>query len=77
MATVQGAAHSDFHASIREAEAGVFRAEYRGELNPDHPDEWEFSDYHIGISVADVKLWTEQMARMMGYALVAGDAPPR
>ena len=76
MADVRNATRGDFHAAIREMESGVFRAEYRGELNPDHPDEREFPDYHIGTSVADVKLWTEQMARAMGYARVVWDALP-
>ena len=33
-----GTSHrGEFHAAIREVEPGVFRAEYRGELNPDGP----------------------------------------
>jgi hypothetical protein len=35
---------------------GVFRAEYRGELTPEIPDAREFPGYHVGTSVADVKI---------------------
>ena len=66
MAEIQNATRGDFQAAIREMEPGVFRAEYRGELNPEHPDEREFPDYHLGTSVEEVKIWTEQMARTMG-----------
>jgi len=76
MADVKQATRGDFHAEIREVERGVFRAEYRGELNPDHPDAREFPDRHVGTSVAEVKLWTEQMARAMGYARVIWDVLP-
>lgn len=65
------------HAKIREMEEGVFRAEYRGEMNPEHPDEREFPDYHVGTSVADVKIWVEQMARTLGYSHVVWDAMPQ
>jgi hypothetical protein len=33
MANVQRLTRGEFHAAIREMEPGVFRAEYRGELN--------------------------------------------
>lgn len=39
--------HREFHAAIREVEPGVFRAEYRGELNPTDPDERELPDFHL------------------------------
>jgi hypothetical protein len=66
----------EFHAVIREMEPGVFRAEYRGELNPDNPDARAFPDYHLGTSFEDVKIWVEQMARTMGYARVVWDSLP-
>lgn len=71
------ARRGEFHAKIYEVEPGVFRAEYRGELNPRDPDERGFPDYHLGTSVSDVKIWTEQMARTMGYARVIWDALPQ
>lgn len=67
----------EFHATLREVEAGVFRAEYRGELNPEHPDAREFPDYHVGSSPNDVKIWVEQMAHSMGYARVVWDKLPQ
>jgi len=66
----------EFHASLREVEPGVFRAEYSGEINPEHPDEREIPDYHAGTSVADVKIWVEQMAQGLGYSRVVWDALP-
>jgi hypothetical protein len=77
MANVQRLTRGEFHAAIREMEPGVFRAEYRGELNPEDPDARELPDYHVGTSVADVKIWVEQMAQSMGYARVVWDALPR
>jgi len=41
-----------------------------------HPGVRGFPDYHIGTSATDVKLWTEQMARAMGYARVVWDSLP-
>ena len=77
MADARNAARSEFHAVIREVEPGVYRAEYRGEMDPEDPDERELPDYHVGTSVADVKIWTEQMARTMGYARIVWDALPQ
>ena len=57
--------HREFHAAIREVEPGVFRAEC-GELNPTTGLAGT-SRLSSGLSVADVKIWVEQMARSMGY----------
>lgn len=76
MADPQIQARGTFHAAIHEMESGVFRAEYRGELNPDHPDERELPDFHVGTSISDVKIWVEQMARSMGYNRVVWDTLP-
>ena len=67
----------DFHASLREAAGGLYRAEYSGEINPEHPDAREIPDYHVGTSAAEVKIWVEQMALGLGYARVIWDALPR
>lgn len=77
MLDTQNPTRGIFHATIREVEPGLFRAEYRGELNPQDPDEREFPDYHLGTSVADVKIWVEQMARSMGYERVVWDSLPQ
>jgi hypothetical protein len=66
----------EFHASLREVEDGIFRAEYSGEINPENPDAREIPDYHIGTSVDDVKTWVEQMALGLGYQRVVWDALP-
>lgn len=66
----------EFHASLREVETGVFRAEYSGEINPENPDEREIPDYHVGTSAAEVKIWVEQMATGLGYERVVWDALP-
>lgn len=66
----------EFHASLREVEAGLFRAEYSGELNPENPDAREIPDYHLGTSEADVKTWVEQMATTLGYDRVVWDELP-
>ena len=65
-----------FHASMREVEPGLFRAEYVGELNPANPDERAFPDFHLGTSAQDVKTWVEQMAKALGYQQVVWDALP-
>jgi hypothetical protein len=57
-------------------EDGMYRAEYTGELNPENPDEREFPDFHVSISMASVKLWVEQMAQGMGYSRVVWDRLP-
>ncbi len=61
MANVQILTRGEFHAAIREIEPGVFRAEYSGELNPQDPDARELPDYHLGTSVADVKVRVKQL----------------
>lgn len=66
----------DFHASLREVQGGLFRAEYSGEINPDDPDAREIPDYHVGTSAADVKTWVEQMAVGLGYDRVVWDLLP-
>lgn len=66
----------EFHASLREVEKGVYRAEYSGEINPQNPDEREIPDYHVGTSVEDVRIWVEQMATGLGYDRVVWDRLP-
>ncbi len=66
-------AMGDFHAVLREIEPGLFRAEYSGEINPDHPDEREIPDFHIGTDAAAVRQWVEEMATGLGYAKVVWD----
>ena len=61
-ATPKGA----FHARLTHT-AGVWRAEYSGEVNPENPDAREVLDYHIGTEAHEVKGWVEQMARGLGY----------
>lgn len=76
MATTRDVSRDTFRAAIREIEPGVFRAEYRGELNPENPDARELSDFHVGTSIAGVKVWVEQMARSLGYGRVVWDELP-
>lgn len=66
----------EFHAIMREMEPGVFRAEYRGEMNPQQTDARTLPDYHLGNSRDDVRIWVEQMARAMGYERVVWDPVP-
>jgi hypothetical protein len=65
-----------FHAVLREVEPGIYRAEYSAESNPENPDAREFPDYHLGTSVAAVKVWVEQLAQGLGYARVVWDELP-
>ncbi len=60
----------DLHASVREVEQGLFRAEYLGELNPQDPDARALPDSHLASSERDVKVWVEEMARGLGYRQV-------
>ena len=66
----------EFHASLRQVEEGVFRAEYSGEINPENPDAREIPDVHVGTSAAGVKIWVEQMAQNLGYMHVVWDNLP-
>jgi hypothetical protein len=66
----------EFHASLRQVEKDLFRAQYSGEINPDNPDEREIPDYHIGTSADGVKNWVEEMARGLGYEQVVWDELP-
>ncbi len=65
------------HARMRQVEDELYRAEYSGEINPENPDEREIPDYHVGTSVADVKVWVEEMAKTLGYDRVVWDELPR
>lgn len=76
MSDVHPVTHGEFHASMRQVEPGVFRAEYLGELNPSNPDQRALPDFHLGSSPAEVKLWVEQMALSLGYDRVVWDALP-
>lgn len=73
-------ARGDLHASIREVEPGLFRAEYPGEANPqpnqENPPERQIPDYHLADSIEAVKFWVESMARQMNYARVIWDSLP-
>jgi len=71
MADNPAATRGTLHAELREVEAGVFRAAYHGELNPENPDEREFPDTHVGTDPVSVRTWVEEMAKGMGYARVA------
>jgi hypothetical protein len=64
------------HARMREVEDELFRAEYSGEINPDPSDARDISDYHVGTSAMDVKIWVEQMAIGLGYDRVVWDELP-
>lgn len=66
-----------FHARLREVEPGVFRAEYRGEFNPQATDAHTFPDFHLGNSREAVRIWVEQLARSMGYEKVVWDSLPQ
>jgi hypothetical protein len=66
----------EFHASLRRVEDGLFRAEYSGEINPDHSDARQIPDVHLGSSATDVKVWVEQMAKDLGYTRVIWDTLP-
>ncbi len=50
------------HAVLLEVGPGLFRAEYRGEINPINSDDREIPDFHVGTNAAGVKRWVEQMA---------------
>lgn len=73
----------DFHAEMDEPEPGLFRATYRGDLNPDQgASDIEVSgprilpDMHVGTDAAGVKTWVEQLAASRGYARVVWDRLP-
>ena len=63
------------HAVLREVEQGLYRAEYRGELNPRDSDARDVPDFHIGTDAAGVKKWVEEMAAGLGYEKVVWDRP--
>ena len=63
----------DLHARMRAVQGGLFRAEYRGEINPESSDARDISDYHVSTSAEDVKIWVEQMAKGLGYDRVVWD----
>ena len=55
------------HASMQEAEPGLFRADYPGEMNGwDVPAGGQLPDRHIATSRDDVRLWVEEMAARLG-----------
>jgi hypothetical protein len=60
----------ELRAILREVEPGLFRAEYLGEINPDHPDARAIPDAHVSTTPEDAKIWVEQMARSLGYSRV-------
>jgi hypothetical protein len=64
------------HARMRQVEDELFRAEYRGEINPEPADARDIPDYHVGTSATEVKIWVEQMATGLGYDRVVWDEMP-
>ena len=66
----------EFHARMKEVEKGLYRAEYSGEINPENTGQRDIPDYHLGTSIADVKIWVEQMALGLGYEQVTWDELP-
>jgi hypothetical protein len=59
------------HATMREIEPGLFRADYPGEINgPDEPSGGQWPDRHLGSSRQDVRTWVENMAVGLGYERV-------
>jgi hypothetical protein len=76
MALEQKRPLGEFHASLRQVEDGLFRAEYSGEINPDRADGRDIPDVHLGTSAMEVKVWVEQMAQDLGYTRVIWDALP-
>jgi hypothetical protein len=47
--------------------AGVFSAEYPGEMNSDDACPETFPDAHIGTDASGVRIWVEEMAAGLGY----------
>jgi hypothetical protein len=66
----------EFRASMKQVEDGLYRAQYSGEINPENPDAREIPDFHLGTSMAEVKVWVEQMALGLGYNRVVWDELP-
>jgi len=64
----------EFHARMKEVEKGLYR--YSGEINPENTDQRDIPDHHLGTSIADVKIWVEQMALGLGYEQVTWDELP-
>ena len=64
------------HARMRQVEEELFRAEYSGEINPEPGDARNITDYHVGTSATEVKIWVEQMAKGQGYDRVVWDEIP-
>jgi hypothetical protein len=60
----------------RGRDEGLYRAEYSGEINPENSNQQDIPDYHLGTSIAEVKIWVEQMALGLGYKEVTWDELP-
>lgn len=74
--TVPGA-KGDFHARIRQMEKDLYKAEYTGDLNPEHPDERrELKDSHIATSLDEARAFVENLARSLKYRRVVWDSLP-
>ena len=67
----------DLHAVLRKTGEGLYRADYPGEINPDPSDARTIPDLHVGTSMAEVKMWVEQMAGGLGYDRVVWDELPQ
>jgi hypothetical protein len=66
----------EFHARMKEVDEGLYCAEYSGEINPENSNQQDIPDYHLGTSIAEVKIWVEQMALGLGYKEVTWDELP-
>ena len=75
MNTTSGPRSGTMHAVLREAGPDLYRAEYSGEFNPEHPDERAIPDFHVGTDADGVKHWVEEMATQLGYEAVVWDPP--
>ena len=73
-----------FHARMEQPEAGLFRATYRADLNPDVASAEILSegpqilpDMHIGTSEAEVRNFVETLARSRGFDRVVWEVARR
>lgn len=70
----------DFHARVRRVEPGLYRAEYRGEFNPEqdagNPPERQFPDFHLADSLEAAQQFVESLAKEMNYRRVVWDSLP-
>jgi hypothetical protein len=77
MANESGSRRGVLKATLREVEAGLFRADYPGENNQDQADTEAFPDSHVGTDASGVKSWVEEMAAGLGYDSVVWVPPEK